>query len=59
MVSSRAYRAPRSSEEAIEILHNMRGIQFDPDLVEVFDGIIDEARAEIKAYEETSKEPEA
>lgn len=58
MVSSRAYRAPRSPEQAIEILHNMRGIQFDPDLVAVFDSIIDEARAELKAYEEAAKKEE-
>ena len=51
MISTRAYRQPRSEEQAIEILHNMRGIQFDPDLVEVFDSIIDEARAELKKYE--------
>ena len=58
MVSSRAYRAPRSPEQAIEILHNMRGIQFDPDLVAVFDSIIDEARAELKAYEEAAEKEE-
>lgn len=58
MVSSRAYRAPRSPEQAIEILHNMRGIQFDPDLVAVFDSIIDEARAELKAYEEAAQKEE-
>ena len=36
----------------------MRGIQFDPDLVAVFDSIIDEARAELKAYEEAAKKEE-
>lgn len=55
MVSSRAYRQPRSPEQALEILHNMRGIQFDPDLVEVFDDVVDEARAELAAYEESLK----
>jgi len=51
MVSSRAYRQPRSPEQALEILHNMRGIQFDPYLVEVFDDVIDDARAELAAFE--------
>lgn len=55
MVSSRAYRQPRSPEQALEILHNMRGIQFDPDLVEVFDDVVEEARAELAAYEESLK----
>ena len=55
MVSSRAYRQPRSPEQALEILHNMRGIQFDPDLVEVFDDVVEDARAELAAYEESLK----
>jgi len=59
MVSSRAYRQPRSPEQALEILHNMRGIQFDPDLVEVFDDVVDEARAELAAYEESVKNASA
>ena len=52
MVSTRAYRPARSPEQAVEILHNMRGIQFDPYLVEVFDSVIDEARAELAKYEQ-------
>lgn len=55
MVSSRAYRAPKSPEEAIDIIHKMSGIQFDPKMVEAFDSIIDGARAELKAYEESCK----
>ncbi|MCR5262164.1 MAG: response regulator [Candidatus Gastranaerophilales bacterium] len=51
MVSKRAYRPARTEEQALEILHNMRGIQFDPALVEVFDGIFEEAKSEISEYE--------
>ncbi|MGN0005604.1 MAG: HD domain-containing phosphohydrolase [Candidatus Gastranaerophilaceae bacterium] len=55
MVSSRAYRSPKTPEEAIDIIHKMSGIQFDPKMVEAFDSIIDGARAELKAYEESCK----
>lgn len=55
MVSSRAYREPRTPEQAVEILHNMRGIQFDPDLVEVFDDVLPEARKELEEYEASLK----
>ncbi|MBQ2645550.1 HD domain-containing protein [bacterium] len=51
MVSKRAYRPARTQQQAIEILHNMRGIQFDAALVDVFDSIIDEANTELKQYE--------
>ncbi len=56
MVSSRAYRQPRTPEQAVEILHNMRGIQFDPALVEVFDNILEDAQNELKTYEESCKD---
>lgn len=55
MLSTRAYRSARTKEEALEILHNMRGIQFDPQLVEVFDSIIDEASAEISEFEKNQE----
>ena len=58
MVSPRAYRAPRTSEQAVEILHNMRGIQFDPDLVEVFDEVLPDARRELEEYENSIKNKE-
>ena len=44
--------AQEGNEEAIDIIHKMSGIQFDPEMVEAFDSIIDGARAELKAYEE-------
>lgn len=55
MVSSRAYRAPKTSEEAINIIHKMSGIQFDPKMVAAFDSIIDDAKAELKAFEDSCK----
>ena len=58
MTSPRAYRQPRTPELAVEILHNMRGIQFDPYLVEVFDSILDEAKAEIQDYEQSCMKSE-
>lgn len=58
MTSPRAYRQPRTPKLASEILHNMRGIQFDPYLVEVFDSILDEAKAEIQDYEQSCMKSE-
>lgn len=55
MVSPRAYRAPRTPEQAVEILHNMRGIQFDPELVNVFDEVLPEARKQLEEYENSLK----
>lgn len=47
MVSTRAYRNSMSKEEAIEkILHN-RGLQFDPDVTDVFMSIIHSAAEEL------------
>ncbi len=42
MTSARPYRAALSSEQAIEELRRCAGSQFDPDLVKVFTGIIEE-----------------
>ena len=36
VTSSRSYRAASSHEEAMEIIHNVSGIQLDPDLVSSF-----------------------
>ncbi len=55
MVSERAYRKSLSSEEAVEILKQGSGIQFDPNLVQVFISILPEARHEIEMYEKEAK----
>ena len=52
MVSNRAYRSSLSSEEAVRILEQGAGKQFDPDLVNLFISVLPEALAEIKEYEE-------
>ena len=51
MVSKRAYRSSLSEQEALKILEQGAGKQFDPDLVELFKQILPEANAEIKDYE--------
>ncbi len=42
MTSSRAYKEPMTQEEAKQELKRYAGIQFDPELVEVFIGLLDE-----------------
>ena len=51
MVSNRAYRKSLSSEEALKIIEQSAGKQFDPDLVQIFKSILPEAIEEIKEYE--------
>ena len=51
MVSNRAYRKSLSPEDAIKIIEQGAGKQFDPDLVEIFKSILPEAVEEIKEYE--------
>lgn len=50
MVSNRAYRASKTSEEAIEIIQAGAGKQFDPNLVQIFISILPEAQKEIEEY---------
>ena len=55
MVSNRAYRKSLESHEAVKILEQGAGNQFDPHLVEIFKAILPEAIEEIKEYEEQKK----
>lgn len=52
MVSNRAYRQGLSQEEAIKLLDEKSGIQFDPELIGVFKSILPAAAKEIKEFEE-------
>ena len=51
LVSNRAYRSSMSREEALNIIEQGAGKQFDPDLVEIFKQILPDAIAEIEAFE--------
>ena len=55
MVSNRAYRKSLTSDEAVKVLQQSAGKQFDPNLVELFVEILPDALAEIQQYE--SKHP--
>lgn len=56
MVSKRAYRTGLTSDEAVEILKQGAGKQFDPNLVQIFISILPEAIQEIQEYEEKQNE---
>ncbi len=56
MVSNRAYRKSLSPQEALNIIKQCAGKQFDPNLVQVFETILPEAMAEIKEQEKLDKE---
>ena len=58
MVSERAYRPAHTEEQALEIIHNLKGVQFDPNLVDVFDKVIDVAKTEIEQFEKKEAEAE-
>lgn len=49
MVSNRAYRKAMSPDEAMQVLENLAGKQFDPDLVQKFKEILPEVVAELEA----------
>ena len=51
MVSNRAYRQAMHPNDAIQVLENLAGKQFDPQLVVVFKEILPDIIAEIKAFE--------
>ena len=55
MVSNRAYRAGLSSQQAIEIIREHAGTQFDPHLVEIFVQVLPDALKEIDEYEREYK----
>ncbi len=48
MISNRAYRKSLSSEEAVEVLKNLSGRQFDPEITKVFIEILPSIIEEIK-----------
>ena len=51
MVSNRAYRQAMQPNEALQIIENLAGKQFDPNLVQVFKNIHQSVVEEIKAFE--------
>ena len=55
MVSKRAYRNSLTPQEALRVIEQGAGQQFDPDLVEIFKSILPEATKEIEEYEKQQK----
>lgn len=53
LVSNRAYRKSLTPSEALEVLQQGAGKQFDPNLVQIFANILPEALEEIKEYEDS------
>ncbi len=56
MVSNRAYRKGKTPQEALAILEQCAGRQFDPDLVEIFKEILPDAIKEIENFEANQQE---
>ena len=56
MVSNRAYRKGKTPQEALAILEQCAGRQFDPDLVEIFKEILPDAIKEIENFEANQHE---
>ncbi len=56
MVSNRAYRQGLSPEEALKLIDEKSGTQFDPELIGVFKSILPAAQKEIKEFEEKMNE---
>ena len=56
MVSNRAYRQGLSPEEALKLIEEKSGTQFDPALIDVFKSILPAAQKEIKEFEEKLNE---
>ena len=51
MVSNRAYRQSLSPEQAVEIMKNLSGKQFDPKIIQIFIEILPETLKEIREFE--------
>jgi len=56
LVSNRAYRNSLTSDEALKVIEQNSGIQFDPYLVEIFKSVLPDAIKEIEEYENQQKE---
>jgi len=52
LTSDRAYRKGRSHDEAVRIIREATGTQFDPEVVEAFERAIVSASEEVKAFEQ-------
>ena len=48
MVSRRSYKKPMPLESALEVLHEEKGRQFDPKLVELFIEMVENNKLELK-----------
>ncbi len=55
MVSNRAYRQGLSPDEAVRLIEEKAGVQFDPELIGVFKSILPAAAEEIKDFETKMK----
>ena len=55
MVSNRAYRKSLTPEEAVGVLKNMSGKQFDPELTQTFLEVLPDAIIEIKNFDDKMK----
>jgi HD-GYP domain-containing protein (c-di-GMP phosphodiesterase class II) len=51
MVSNRAYRNSLTPEQAIEIMRQGAGKQFDPNLLQIFIDILPDIQKEIEEFE--------
>ena len=56
LVSKRAYRESLSSDDALKVIEQNSGKQFDPYLVEIFKSVLPDAVKEIEEYENQQKE---
>lgn len=59
LVSKRAYRSSLSPEDAVKIIDQGSGKQFDPYLVQIFKDVLPDAMKEIEDYETAQKKYEA
>ena len=55
MVSNRAYRKSLTPDEAMEIIKQCAGKQFDPNLVQIFEAVLPEALKELTEHEHDFK----